>query len=65
MEPHSATQPHPAHEPVEFAGAFQVEHTDIPPHLTIAEWRAQRTGAYDRPRRRLPRWARRTLRSGR
>jgi hypothetical protein len=29
-------------EPIDFAGAFLVEHADIPPELTIARWREAR-----------------------
>ena len=29
-------------EPVHYPGAFLVEHADIPPELTIAQWREQR-----------------------
>ena len=29
-------------ESIDFTGAFVVEHADIPPHLTLAEWRQQR-----------------------
>jgi hypothetical protein len=29
-------------EPIHSTGAFLVEHADIPPELTIAQWRAQR-----------------------
>jgi hypothetical protein len=28
--------------PARFAGAFRYEHTDVPPQLTLAEWRRQR-----------------------
>jgi hypothetical protein len=36
-----------------YAGAFAYEHTDIPPDLTIAAWRAQHRHA-----RRRRRWLR-------
>jgi len=29
-------------EPMHYPGAFLVEHADIPPELTIAQWREQR-----------------------
>jgi hypothetical protein len=31
-------------EPIDFAGAFLVEHADIAPKLTIAQWRQAHAG---------------------
>jgi hypothetical protein len=41
-------------DPTRFVGALQDEHTDIPPGLTIADWRRMR--AIERTRRASRRW---------
>jgi hypothetical protein len=47
----------PRLDPTCFAGALRDEHADVPPGLTLAEWRARADGRRKRARRSW--WARR------
>ena len=51
-------------EPIDFAGAFLVEHADITPELTIAQWR-QACARKQRAAREHARRARRAQRRAR
>jgi hypothetical protein len=39
-------------DPASFANAVLLESSDIPPHMTLAQWRLEKRAAAQRPRRR-------------
>jgi hypothetical protein len=39
-------------DPASFANALLVESSDIPPHMTLAQWRLEKRAAAQRPPRR-------------